>query len=522
MKKIALSIIFIVLFGANHTQAQKPYNQSGKYGAMYNDGKILTGLKYDSVFVPEFDNVRGGNVFLVTKLQEKYGVIIFPSDTLPMIIEPKFDTIIKNEYDNYILTKQGNKYGFIVYQEKEHGIRSVDELERYSKCYPERESVKNVYVSEAEYDSIYNFNRKDGDLLYYLERQLLYKDKQQGLVFHGGYKYINCNALYSYCVIPAIYDRIQIYNEKGLVAYESYIKYEKLEEEDDKSLQKVSYFVIKVMKDGFVNYLSVNESVADRPLHTLLPMNTYKDDEIFYPSSGIFIINQIGKPLQLYNVIDSTYKIITDEQGKAIVLEKYYDFSRDLGNDFSNSVYSLLGVSQDKKEFITIFANINKNQNSLFFIDTVDVWSYNNRYANKCSQVLGYRYKEKENEAVPDFFYDPVHPFTAFISRDTSCIANGVLMRSFSLFSYPEKRIVYSTTYQNYIERIEIIRPNIEKIDCCCHYFQIVKYSNEDASSKRKKRILGYINYKTYEFSKKRPNGCEDNKDNWHNRDMYK
>lgn len=517
MKKIALSMVFIALIATNHTNAQKPYNQNGKYGAMYNDGKIFTGLKYDSVFIPEFDNVRGGNVFLVTKLQNKYGVIIFPSDTLPMIIEPKFDTIIKKEYDNYIITKQGNKYGFIVYKEKKNGI-----FEDGYHCYPERDRVKNVYVSEAEYDSIYNFNRKDGDLLYYLERQLLYKDKQQGLVFHGGYKYINCNALYSYCIIPAIYDSIQIYNKNDLVAYEGYIKYEKFEEEDDKSLHKVSYFVIKVMKDGFVNYLSVNESVADRPMHMLLPMNTYKDDELFYPSSGIFIINQIGKPLQLYNVVDSTYKIITDEQGKAIVLEKYYDFSRDLGNDFSNSVYSLVGVSKDKKEFITIFTNISNKQNSLVFNETVEVWSYNNLQGNIFYQVLGYRYKKKENETVPDFYYDPMCPFTAFIVRDTSYMDNGILMRAFSLFSYPDKRIIYTTTYKNRIERIEVISPIIRKIDCCCHYFQIVKYTNDDERSKRKKRILGYINYKTYEFSKKRPDGCEDDQENSSNGEMYK
>jgi len=509
-------MIFIALIAANHMQAQKPYNQNGKYGAMYNDGNIFTGLKYDSVFVPEFDNVRGGNVFLVSKLQKKYGVIIFPSDTLPMIIEPKFDTIIKKEHDNYILTKQGNKYGFIVYKEKKNGI-----FEDESHCYPERDRVKNVYVSEAKYDSIYNYDRASGDLLYYLEEQLLYKGNQQGLVFHGGYKYINCNALYSYSIIPAIYDSIQIYNKNDLVAYEGYIKYEKFEEEDDKSLHKVRYFVIKVMKDGFVNYLSVNESVADRPQHTLLPMNTYKDDEIFYPSSGIFIINQIGKPLQLYNVVDSTYKIITDEQGKAIVLEKYYDFSRDLGNDISNSVYSLVGVRKDKKEFIIIFANISNNQNSLVFIDTIGDCSYNNSHGNIFYQVLGYRYKKKENETVPDFYYDPMRPFTAFIVRDTSYMDNGISMRAFSLFAYPEKRIVYTTSYQNYIENIEVIRPKIGKIDCCCHYFQIVKYTNDDERSKRKKRVLGYINYKTYEFSKKRPKGCEDDQENKFSDKMY-
>lgn len=500
MKKVIVLLMFFLLFAIQLT-AQKPYCQNGKYGALYNDGKILTELKYDSVFIPEFDgNTKGGNLFLLTKISNKYGIIIFPSDTLPIIIEPKFDAIFQQK--DYIIVEQNNKYGFIVYSSR---YGATDAMKMFSDY---RVWMKNVFISEIEYDKINDCH--------------LFKGNKCGFIFLGEYGYISGKTIHNYRIIPAIYDSLIYYNNSSRLhslAYPTYKKFEKIED-DDQGTNAVNYYAIKIIKNGFVNYLTINSSIADRPMHTLFLNNTYKDKELFYVEDGLFIINQLGKPLQLYNVVDSTYKIITDEQGKTLILDKYFRFRGDRCDE-EDSVCLFYGESPDEKEFITIFTNVNKKENSLIFIDS-ERPDYDDHFTSifkyKYNQVIGWNdsYYGADNQIIQST------PFTAFISKITSYKVDGILMRDFSLISFPDKKVVYNASFNSKNETIKINYPKPEKLDCCCPYFQIVKFTTKDDKYNTiKKQVLGYINYKTFQFSKKKPAGCQDDK-NEYKGEMYK
>lgn len=495
MKKSILFSAIVMLF-AIHINAQKIINQNGKYGVTYDDGKILTELKYDSAYIPDQEKKEeGGAKIVFTQKNNKYGVIIFPSDTLPIVIEPKFDAIFFQNY-YYLVVKQNNKYGFIAYSSR---YGATDAMKIFSGY---RVWIKNVFISEIEYDKISN-------------RQL-FKDNKCGYLFQGRLEYGSGKSLFSYRVVPAIYETLEFLINNQIVYY-TYNKFENLEE-GDSNLRETFYYVFKVKNNGFVNYLSVNGKVADKTMHTLFLNNTYEDEELFYVEGGLFIINQLGKPLQLYNVVDSTFKIISDEQGKALILDKYYRFKGDRWRD-EDPVCIFYGESRDSKNFITFFTNVNKKENSLIFKDTTNpvyLVDYHSHY--RYTQVYGrygsYYGADKQIVQQADF--------TAFISSVTDRVEN-LSIKDFSLLSFPDKKVVYSTSFNSKNETIKINYPKPEKLDCCCPYFQIVKFTTKDDEyNTTKKQVLGYINYKTFQFSKKKPAGCEDDKENKLSGEMYK
>ena len=111
--------------------------------------------------------------------------------------------------------------------------------------------------------------------------------------------------------------------------------------------------------------------------------------------------------------------------------------------------------------------------------------------------------------------------FTAFISSVTDRVEN-LSIKDFSLISFPDKKVVYSTSFNSKNETIKINYPKPEKLECCCPYFQIVKFIvKDDKYNTTKKQVLGYISYKTFQFLKKKPKGCEDD-ENTNDGEMYK
>lgn len=464
--------------------AQSYYKKNGKFGALTKDGAILTEAIYDTVYMPRF---AYNEQFLITNIAKMYGAILFPTDAFPIIIEPKFDLIFYQSFCNIVIFKQGDKYGFIIYSER---LRSPYVTENFSTYVV---WLKNVYISNIEYDKICN--------------QYVFIENKYGLILKGKYTYGSGTSISNYHVIPAIYDKLLYCDTKGNLLYKTYEKLEVFED-NDKSTTPVIYYLIKVIKDGYVNYLSVNSSRPNRKMYTLFPFNTYKDDEIMSPISGIFIVNQLGQPLQLYNVIDSTYKTITDEQNKALILDKYHRFSGDRWYT-EDPVCVFKGESSNDKDFITIFSNVNKKENSLIFKDTIEpIFKVKYRDYYRYRQVYGLydSYYGADKQIVQEAV------FTAFISSVTDRVEN-LSIKDFSLISFPDKKVVYSTSFNSKNETIKINYPKPEKLECCCPYFQIVKFIvKDDKYNTTKKQVLGYINYKTFQFSKKKPEGCNDDK----------
>jgi hypothetical protein len=358
--------------------------------------------------------------------------------------------------------------------------------------------LKNVYISNIDFDKI--------------NHCYLYKGNKCGFVFKGHYSFGAGSKVYSYRIISAIFDSLIYIDNNWTVPKLKYPTYEKFEKIED-ALNKVEYYAIKVINEGYVNYLTINSSIADRPMHTLFLNNTFKDEELSYAGDGVFIINQIGKPLQLYNVVDSTYMIIIDEQGKALILDKAFNFEEN-GRD---SIGRFLGRSIDNKEIIMLFINVYKKQNSLIFKDTINTNKYDFELNSIYKQVRGLKdaYVGADNQIVQQTV------FTAFILIITDRF-DKLSTRDFTLVSFPDKKVVYNTSFDPSKEKIEINYPNPEKLECCCPYFQIVKFvTKDDKYNTTKKQVLGYINYKTFQFSKKKPEGCEDD-ENTNDGKMYK
>ncbi|MDD2345389.1 MAG: hypothetical protein PHY85_04510 [Bacteroidales bacterium] len=472
---ISIGILLIIL--SVESKAQQIIQQDGKYGIIDEKNKVIARIVYDSAYKTKFSGHQGlDNQYIIIVKNHKYGMVLTPVDTIASIIEPMFDTIIHRDY-GYLLLKKGDKWGFVLTSIASHssGFFTTNSVAT---------SYRKVIITKIEYDDLYNPH----------DTRYLKKNGKYGLIYSSDN------------IIPCEYDTI-IYQYKENVWVGSY----------ELSPKGSDYVLAKIVKNGKFNYLSMGDNFSNKILFPYI----YKDEELFYVEDGLFVINQPGKPLQLYNVIDSTYKIITDEQGKALILDKYFRFSGDEREEV-DSVCLFYGESPDGKKFITIFTNVNKKENSLIFIDTdrpdYDV-NFTSIFKYKYNQVIGWNdsYYGADNQIIQST------PFTAFISKISSYKVDGILMRDYSLISFPDKKVVYNKTYKSEDEYIVVNNPKPEKMECCCPYFQIVKYiKTHNRYNEEKKEILGYINYKTYEFSKKRPKGCEDDQENKLSGEMYK
>lgn len=469
MKKTIILTIFSLLI-LNNISAQSFYKKDGKFGALTSDGTVLTEANYDTVYMPYFAYDKQ---FLITKSTNKYGIIIFPTDTKPIIIAPKFDAIFGQNYNYIVILKQGNKYGFIDYEEK------------YEAGSPARIYwVKNFYISDIKYDSIVN--------------SYLYIDNKVGFLFKGYLKYGDRIIIYSFGEIPAIYDTI-----------DNYVGCDKLEKiiENNKSFSPEYYPIIKVVKDGFVNYLTVSYK-GGIAFHPLFPDNTYSTDEINYiEDTREFIINQIGKPLQIFQPTDSTFKTIIDETGKTIVLDKYYLFrykEKSIVYPNGRNVHFYIGVNDKEKEMINVFVDAKNKSNSIVYKDTI----FDNASLDK---MIDYK-----NVSIVKVISDPnvysnidYVSYTIFIAKNSRFKTESGYKTEVTLLSYPENKVIYNITLNSENEKLIFNKEDYYYEENCPYiklYFEIKK----DSESKYK--MLGYINYKTHEFSKRKPkdSGCND------------
>lgn len=471
MKKITLLTLFYLLILID-ISAQSYYKKDGKFGVLTSDGSILTEAKYDTVYMPYFAYDKQ---YLITKSSNMYGIIMFPTDTKPIIIAPKFDAIFGQEYNYIVILKQGNKYGFINHAEK------------YEAGSPSRTYwIKNFYISDIKYDSIDN--------------SYLYIDNKVGFLFKGYMKHGDRLIIYSFGEIPAIYDTIARYygcNKKEKII------------ENNNSFNPQDYPFIKVVKDGFVNYLTVSYKDGIT-FHPLFSKNTYTEDEINYiEDTQGFIINQIGKPLLIFQPTDSTYKTIIDDLGNPIILDKYYLFSyKEKTNVYPNGhdVHFYIGVNG--KEMINVFTDAKNNQHSIVFKDSIFDKSIFDKQIDYEKITVEVNNPNKVEFMDSNPFYIPK---TVFIAKYTRFKTENGYKMEVTLISYPDKKVFYTTILNDENEKLVFDRIDYPQDDWTCPYFKIVKViktSNND----KKLKTLGYINFKTCNFSEKKPNeeGCKD------------
>ncbi len=452
--------------------AQSYYKKNVKFGALTKDGAILTEAIYDTVYMPGF---AYNKQFLITNIAKMYGAILFPTDTLPIIIEPKFDLIFYQSFCNIVIFKQGDKYGFFDYKLKY-------EAGSPAKIY----WMKNFYISDVKYDSIINQN--------------LYIGKKVGFLYKGYMTFGDRLVIRTYSVIPAIYDTI--------TSYIGYNKFEKLTE-DNMSVNSINYPIIKVVKDGFVNYLTVSYK-AGIAFHPLFPDNTYTPNDItYFEKSCKFLINQIGKPLLIFHPKDSTYSVITDYTKNPIVLNKHYTFiDSDYFND--NNVLTYVGVNNGVSEMITIFLDKDDNQNSIVCKDSIydkSVVDKLIRYEKITIKIENQNRKSFFDSGSGSFYF----PYTVFIAKYTRFKSESGYKTEVTLISYPNNKEFYTTILNDDNEQLLFDRIDYPQDDCNCPYFKLVK-EIKTSKNKTKLKTLGYINFKTCVFSTKTPRdkGCKE------------
>jgi len=412
-KSIILTAIYSLLI-INNIYAQSYFKKDGKFGALTSDGSVLTEAIYDDVYKPIF---AYNNEFLVTKKSDKYGIIIFPSDTTPIIIEPQFNEIFGQDYCYIVILKQNNKYGFIDFNKKYEPGNKLN-------------WIKNVYISEIKYDSITN--------------QYLYIGNKVGFLFKGYLIFRDYSVIRTYSVIPAIYDTIT-----------SYIGYKKSENiiEDNISIKSINYPIIKVVKDGFVNYLTVSYK-GGIAFHPLFPDNTYTTDEINYiEDTREFIINQIGKPLRIFQPTDSTLKTIIDETGKTIILDKYYLFrykEKSMIYPNGHNVHFYIGVNDKEKKMINVFVDAKNKYNSVVYKDTI----FDDSALGK---LIDYKnitiVKEIPSDLNGSSNVDNIHN-TIFIAKNNRFKTENGNKTEVTLLSYPENKVIYNITLNNETEQL--------------------------------------------------------------------
>lgn len=452
--KFKSSLIIALLFFLTGSQAQKIYSHGGKYGVTDTNGRIVTELKYDSVYITKQEkDEEGGNKFVITKKDHKYGIVLFPSDTMPIIIEPKFDTIFQYE-DDYIVLNQFVMWGFITYNSTS---KATDNLRMFSDY---RINISKVFISEMEYDKI--------------DHRYLYKDDKCGYLFKSTLDYLNGQSFSEYCIMPAIYDEFH-YNKKGSNFTGSY--------ETGVELEKKYYTLFKVIKDGYANYLSVNDRSAKDSFKTLFPY-IYNNEEVTYLENGLFIINKQGKPLKLYSAIDSSYHQLKDEQGKDVFLDKnfrYWIKDYCVYNSITKSmdtviIISGLNGSDNNVNRIALFVNT-KNGSTIIFSSDEEDW---------CATFA-------------DKFYVK-YELPTIISISKGNRKSGRFIGEYQFLTYPDKREIFKGTHYGGDE-IELYYPNEDDYNCCCKYIEICRGSHYET--------LGFINMLTLEYVKRRPWGCK-------------
>jgi len=294
MKQLIITLFVIINLSViaqdTHELPKKPtvYNLNNKYGLADLDGTTILKPIYDSIFV--FTDRY--YPWILIKDKEKYGFGIKIHSKGWKFTAIKYDNIKKIDFGFYIL-KNKNKYGFIGFDY--YTRPTTNDLYNYI------DTIFNYNFKDAIYDSIYWENNKGYTLL---------KNKKYGLYISGK------------TMIPTLYDTLpefyEGYRGRGVV----YAQYKK---------NKLYFFIKKINKYGFIN-IEDNKTITKlSPIYERDELKyfseyekiSYKDEDGYertktIKNSYILIVPKINKPIQVFNIRDSTYTFLKDEKGEFI------------------------------------------------------------------------------------------------------------------------------------------------------------------------------------------------------------
>lgn len=253
-----LSIVFLFLIQL--LNAQQVIKKNGKYGLIDAYGKIVLMPTYDSIISPKSWQA---DVFIIIN-DGKFGYAIEDSYNADFIISDVDYDEIKNNFElQKIIVKKGDKYGFVSYAIKEvqHHITGA-----YAYF-----AISYIFVSDVIYDQVSPL-KKDGKF--------------------GKHVYLNI-------IIPPIYDTVPV-----LIYSPTYYFYER----GDSIHRNNTFFLVK--KDSLYGVLKGHSKLV-------VPI-IYKKGELNYIWEGNFVITQNGKPIKIFNLLDSTHLTLYSK-GKPVI-----------------------------------------------------------------------------------------------------------------------------------------------------------------------------------------------------------
>ncbi|MCF8298205.1 MAG: hypothetical protein K9J13_11720 [Saprospiraceae bacterium] len=265
MNNLTKTAVFIIFFIVSQTAyTQTIITQDGKYGLIDKNKTIIIKPQLDSIYItaPDFGMSGKGAKNYILKLGDKYGYALNTIDKGWIISEIEFD-MIKHKSIGFITVRKGDKYGFVAFF-----IRNGSNISGFHSL-AWVESIEKVYISEIIYDNLDKYINGDSEYLL--------KDNKYCL-------YIGLKSL-----IPPIYDSvpelINYYYNNG----------------NKDSL----FFLYDVTKNGYhgVMFASYKNTKLVLPI-------IYKKGELFDVKENDivkFIINQKGKPIKVFNSLDSTF-----------------------------------------------------------------------------------------------------------------------------------------------------------------------------------------------------------------------
>ena len=296
MKQI-ITILFLVIslsvFAQDRGYLPKlptAIHQNGKFGLADPNGKIIFKPIFDSILVFKFYSYP----FILFKNNGKYGIGIKPTDKEWIFSKIEYDKV-EFKYDGIYILRKGNKYGMISFKFYTKSYRPYYDIPSYIN------KLWDVNFSKINYDSIY----------YDSENQyVLRENKKYGVLFNTNkstaYLYPN------YDTIPILFTSVaHSVNDTNLIFSCFYVKKNKktgVVFVNEKLNKQILPFIYSLDE---LKYFSEYEDIS------------YKDEDGYertktIKNSYILIVPKENKPIQVFNIEDSTYTFLKDEKGEFI------------------------------------------------------------------------------------------------------------------------------------------------------------------------------------------------------------
>lgn len=254
MSNLIKTAVFIIFFIVSQTAyTQTIITQDGKYGLMIENGEVAIKPYCDTIYIDRAScgTAMGPKVFIIYK-NHKYGYAMNTKDKGFIKSNIEYDTIIHKSL--FIEVKRGDKWGFIGYRP----ITGSNIFHSLNHAI----GMRDIYISDIIYDEVYagGFLKKDNK--------------------YGRYLYLDI-------IIPPIYDTVPIAatimdipNDKSEIA-----------------LRNTNYFYARKKNELYGVLMETK---------LILPI-IYSKEELIFIGEGKIIINQKGKPIKVFNSLDSTF-----------------------------------------------------------------------------------------------------------------------------------------------------------------------------------------------------------------------